>query len=117
MWPQFREAVVVVEDPTHPVVAHFGADFKHTDEWYSFEASARDSGSHVLAALDEASYEPGDELSMGDDHPIIWVACPGRGRSFYSALGHTAETYARRDHEQMLEQAIDWAAGQGPGCD
>jgi hypothetical protein len=116
MWPQFREAVVVVEDPTHPVMVPFGGDFKHTDEWYSFEASPRAAGSHVLATLDESSYEPGEELSMGDDHPIIWIACPGQGRSFYSALGHTAETYARKDHDQMLEAAIVWAAGEGPDC-
>lgn len=114
--PQFREASVVIEDRAHPTMAHFGATFVHTDEWYSFEASARKAGSHILATLDESTYLDGEDWAMGDDHPIIWIACPGRGRSFYSALGHTAETYSREDHERMLEAAIVWAAGEGPGC-
>ena len=111
MMPQFREARVVVEDPSHPTMSHFGDEFTHTDEWYSFETSARAAGSHVLATLDESTYDPGEELSMGEDHPIIWIACPGDGRSFYSALGHRAPTYVWTEHEQMLEAAIDWAAG------
>ncbi len=113
MMPQFREARVVVEDSTHPTMSHFGGEFTRTDEWYSFEASPRTAGSHVLATLDESTYEPGDELSMGEDHPIIWIACPGEGRSFYSALGHRAPTYVWPEHEKMLEAAIDWAAGDG----
>jgi len=115
--PQFREARVVIEDRAHPIMAHFGPGFVHTDEWYSFETSPRAAGSHVLASLDESSYlEEGEEWAMGDDHPIVWIACPGRGRSFYSALGHTAATYARREHERMLEEAILWAGDPAAVC-
>ncbi len=111
MGPQFREATVIVEDAGHPTMAPFGQSFTHTDEWYTFEESARKAGSHVLATLDESTYDPGEDLSMGDDHPIIWIACPGNGRSFYSALGHSAETYERQEHAKMIEAAITWAAG------
>ena len=111
MAPQFREATVVIEDKSHPIVAHLGDQFEQTDEWYTFEESPRAHGSHVLATLDESTYDPGEELSMGDDHPIIWLACPGEGRSFYSALGHRANTYVWPEHEKMLEAALAWAAG------
>lgn len=114
-FPQFRNARVDVEDRSHPVMAHFPASFEHVDEWYSFEASARLAGSHVLATLDEDSYET-DDWAMGGDHPIIWIACPGAGRSFYSALGHQAGTYALADHEKMLEAAIRWAADPANAC-
>jgi type 1 glutamine amidotransferase len=116
MGPQLREATVLVEDSSHPIMAHFGSSFVHTDEWYTFEASARDAGSHVLAKLDESSYSPGDDLSMGDDHPIIWIACPAKGRSFYSALGHPAAAYARPELERMLESAIAWAGDRSSSC-
>jgi type 1 glutamine amidotransferase len=119
MFPQFQQATIHVEDPDHPAMAHWGERFEHSDEWYSFEQSARDAGSHVLATLDETTYEPkafGKDLAMGD-HPIIWTACPGAGRSFYSALGHSAETYARPEHAVMLEGAILWAAGRVGSCD
>ena len=116
MGPQFREATVVIEDRSNPIVAHLGPSFVHSDEWYSFEASAREAGSHVLATLDESTYQPGEDLSMGDDHPIIWIACPGSGRSFYSALGHQAAAYARPELERMLEAAIDWAGDRTSSC-
>jgi hypothetical protein len=114
-WPQFQEARIRIEDPKHPTMQGLPETLTHTDEWYSFEASPRVAGSHVLATLDEASYEPGD-WAMGEDHPIIWIACPGEGRSFYSALGHTHETYGLRDHARMLENAIAWAANRRNAC-
>lgn len=114
-WPQLQAARVVIEDREHPVARHLGAGFEAVDEWYSFEASPRSSGAHVLATLDEASYDPG-RWAMGDDHPIVWISCPGAGRSFYSALGHRAGTYARPEHERMLEAAIAWAADRGGSC-
>ena len=117
LWDPLRREMAewVVEEP---IMAGFGETFVHTDEWYTFEESAREVGSHVLATLDESSYTPEafyQDLRMGD-HPIIWLACPGRGRSFYSALGHTAETYARPEHERMLEAAIAWAADRSATC-
>jgi type 1 glutamine amidotransferase len=54
---------------------------------------------------------------MGADHPIVWKHCVGRGRAFYSALGHTPSAYQEPLHLRMLEGAIAWAAGQaGEGC-
>ena len=117
--PQFQEATVMVEDRSHPATRHLGETLVHVDEWYSFEESPRSLGSHVLATLDETTYAPeswGQDLRMGRDHPIIWTACPGAGRSFYSALGHGAETYAREEHVRMLEGALAWAAGLEGGC-
>jgi type 1 glutamine amidotransferase len=48
---------------------------------------------------------------MGADHPIVWKRYVGRGRAFYSALGHTASSYQEPPHLKMLEGAIAWAAG------
>jgi type 1 glutamine amidotransferase len=90
----------------------------HEDEWYSFERSARGPGVRVLARLDETSYAPRElfrSIAMGD-HPIVWSHCPGRGRAFYSALGHAAATYARPEHAALLEGAVAWAAGLEGDC-
>ena len=116
MSPQFQEATVDIEDPAHPTVAHLGPSFRHVDEWYSFETSARDRGSHVLATLDESTYEPGGGNEMGDDHPIIWIACPAEGRTFYSALGHRGASYANAGLARMIEQAVLWAGDPSSGC-
>lgn len=118
--PQFQMATLHIEDREDPITRHLGYTWKRSDEWYSFEESARKSGAEVLATLDESTYSPeifGMSLRMGEDHPIIWKRCIGSGRAFYSALGHTAESVQEPAHQTLLRNAIAWAAGlEGTGC-
>jgi uncharacterized protein len=93
------------------------------DEWYSFAKSARLNGANVIATLDENTYKPGTNrfggpsLAMGDDHPIAWTRCVGKGRSFYSAIGHRPETYSDANYQKMLVDAVEWSANRkAKGC-
>ncbi|MBW8847871.1 MAG: ThuA domain-containing protein [Burkholderiales bacterium] len=113
--PQFRDARINVADPSNAIVAGLGDGWTMNDEWYSFKNNPRRNGARILATLDEKSYSPPDHLVMGDDHPIAWTRCIGKGRSFYSAIGHRPETYSEPSHVRLLEQAIEWAAGKGLG--
>jgi type 1 glutamine amidotransferase len=123
MGPQFQEALVRVEDPSHPAAAKLPAEFRHTEEWYSWDESARAKGFHVIASIDESSYDPsqkmmGEErdLRMGD-HPVVWSRCVGKGRALYSTMGHGADAYHTAEQPALLEGAIAWAAGvEGDGC-
>lgn len=121
MDPQTQEARVVVEDGDHPATRDLPAEFMHAEEWYSWDASAREKGFHVLLTVDESSYTPfargfGAEmdLRMGD-HPVVWARCVGKGRALYSAMGHWADAYANPAHAKLLENAIEWTAGVGRG--
>ena len=124
MGPQFQEATIHVEAPEHPVMAGIDPEWTRVEEWYSFEKSPRGPGVQVLATLDESTYSPrmkiailDRDLRMGDDHPIIWTHCVGRGRAIYSALGHQAEAYREPLHRRLLGQAIAWARETPPeGC-
>ncbi|MEO6716111.1 MAG: ThuA domain-containing protein [Novosphingobium sp.] len=117
MSPQFQDAKVRVDDPAHPIVHGLPADWVMNDEWYSFRNSPRASGSHIIATLDESTYKPdgapGQRLRMGADHPIAWIRCIGKGRMFYSAIGHRPERYSDAIYQQLLTQAIGWSAGIG----
>lgn len=122
MFPQFQEAKVRIEDRSHAATRETPAEWVRTDEWYSFEKSPRRAGYNILATLDEKSYEPeglfGKDLSMGEDHPIMWWHCVGRGRVFYSALGHQAEAYAEPQYAAVLLGAVKWALRQeGSECE
>ena len=112
--PQFQSARVIVEQPADPIASALPEPWQRTDEWYSFERSPRAPDLTVIAALDEASYAPGEmfgkALAMGADHPIIWKHCVGSGRVFYSAMGHTAESYGEPEYREVLRRAILWAA-------
>ena len=116
MSPQFQQARVVVEDRNSAITAGLGDGWAMTEEWYSFEASPRATGAHVLATLDEATYSPvgmgGADLRMGD-HPIAWMKCIDDGRSFYTAIGHRPESYTEPHSAALLERGIEWAAGRG----
>jgi type 1 glutamine amidotransferase len=128
MGPQFQDGKLVIEDRTHPATSELPESFVHNEEWYSFDRSVRAKGYRVLATVDESSYSPhlrmlgmDRDLAMGADHPVIWSHCVGRGRAFYSALGHQGKSYEEPAMEQLLAGAIAWAArledGEGEGCD
>jgi type 1 glutamine amidotransferase len=125
MGPQFQDAKLVVEDRGHPATAKLPESLVHNEEWYSFDQSVRAKAYRVLATVDESSYSPrlkmlgmDRDLHMGADHPVIWSHCVGKGRAFYSALGHQAKSYALPAMEHLLEGAIAWAARlEGEGCD
>ncbi len=126
MGPQFQTAMLNVEDRNHPATRHLPARWSRTDEWYSFASNPRDKGFRVLVTIDESSYSPlaklplvgARNIAMGRDHPMIWTHCVGKGRAFYSALGHPASAYAEKSHLAMIAGAIGWAAGEdGAPCD
>ncbi len=77
-----------VEDPIAPRDGGRPAPtWVRTDEWYNFTAEPRGKV-HVLATLDESTYEEQDGSAAADDHPIAWCSNYDGGRHFYTALGH-----------------------------
>jgi len=115
MAPQFQEARISVADPDGKIVRGLPPGWMMKDEWYSFQPNPRSTGSHVLLALDEATYSPRSgekDLRMGD-HPIAWTRCVGNGRSFFSAIGHRPEGYSEAHFVKFLDAGITWAAGVG----
>ena len=109
--PDIQQADVKVEDRTHRSTAMLPETWKRTDEWYAFRANPR-SDVHVLASLDEKSYRcAAPSTNMGGDHPIAWYHDFDGGRAWYTALGHTKESYAEKLFLEHVREGIEWAAG------
>ena len=97
------------------------------DEWYVFFESPRDKGAHILYTLDETdmimsgTLENGllknKDFGMGDDHPVVWYNCVGKGKSFYSSLGHKASYYDEPYYQLLLTEAVNWAGNPEINCD
>lgn len=104
--PEIQEATYVIEDRGHPATSHLPDTWVRRDEHYNFDRNPRGSGVRVLASLDESSYAPG-EGAMGD-HPVVWSHEKQGGRAFYTALGHTSESYSDPRFLEHLEGAIAW---------
>lgn len=82
-------ATVRIVDADHPSTAGLPAAWERTDEWYDWKALPQ--GVRVLARVDESTYSGG---KMGPDHPVAWCHDFDGGRAFYTAMGHTDESYS-----------------------
>jgi type 1 glutamine amidotransferase len=107
--PQIQPATVVVSDPRDASTRGLPRQWQRTDEWYGFATNPR-SSVRVLATIDETSYAPGDS-AMGGDHPIAWSHLYEGGRAWYTAGGHTRESYAEPLFRDHVLGGILWAAG------
>ncbi|HKM69117.1 MAG TPA: ThuA domain-containing protein [Stellaceae bacterium] len=110
--PEIQPATVRIEDLGHASTEGLPQIWERTDEWYNFRNNPRGTV-HVLATLDEATYSGG---KMGADHPIAWCQVIDGGRSWYTAMGHTTESYAEPLYRLHLLGGIESAAGVAGGC-
>ncbi|MFC8848918.1 MULTISPECIES: ThuA domain-containing protein [unclassified Micromonospora] len=107
--PANQQATVKVEDHAHPSTATLPDKWSRYDEWYNFRTNPR-ADVHVLASLDEKSYNPGGG-AMGADHPTAWCQDYDGGRAWYTGGGHTQESYAEPEFLTHLLGGIRTAAG------
>jgi type 1 glutamine amidotransferase len=103
--PEQQEAVLKVTDQTHISTKHLPKEWKRKDEWYNFKFM------NVLISIDETSYDAG-KYKMGSNHPMAWYHNYQGGRSFYTQLGHTDESYQEPLFLQHLLGGIKYAMGK-----
>jgi type 1 glutamine amidotransferase len=103
-------AVLDVVDRTSPSTSMLPAHWIRTDEWYNFATNPRGKV-HVLMTVDERTYKGG---VMGAYHPIAWYHDYDSGRAWYTALGHTSESYSEPLFLAHLWGGITYAVGTRP---
>jgi type 1 glutamine amidotransferase len=96
----------------HPSTKGSPATWKRADEWYNFRSNPR-RAVHVLATLDETTYSGG---AMGTNHPIAWCQEIEGVRSWYTAMGHTIESYVEPLFRRHFLGGIESVAGVAGGC-
>ncbi len=104
--PKIQEAKFIVEDSTFIATNFLPKNWIRTDELYNFKIVNPDV--NVVLSVDESSYEGG---TNGDFHPMAWYHEYDGGRAFYTALGHTHESYAEKEFMQHLLGGIQYAIG------
>lgn len=101
--------LVRIEEPKHPVMKGVSSSFVlPDDEWYTFNKNPRPNV-HVLANVDESTYQPATDIKMGD-HPVVWVNEKMKARNVYFLMGHHANLFKSDDFKKMFGNAILWAA-------
>ena len=115
-WMTFN-APIINEDPDFPAVRHFPKAFVKYDEIYQPKEWSRDKV-NVLLSLDASKldYNNNPRIHRTDrDFAVAWDKMYGKGRVFYSTLGHTEESWQDPDIYKMYFEAVEWALGMTEG--
>jgi type 1 glutamine amidotransferase len=115
-WNTF-DAPVVREDGTFPATKNFPKTSVKKDEIYQAKEWSRDKV-NVLLRLDETklNYDNNPRVHRTDhDFAVAWSKMYGKGRVFYSTLGHTNEAWSDPDIVKMYDEAIKWVLGMQDG--
>ncbi|MFE5512411.1 ThuA domain-containing protein [Streptomyces sp. NPDC056529] len=103
-----QRAVVEVGDRQHPATKTLPLEWKRPDKWLNWTTNP--SGVvHTVARVRESSYQPGAGAN-GADHPVSWCRDYDGGRSFYTAMGGTADSYQETDFRTHLRGALNWTS-------
>ncbi|MGJ5815444.1 ThuA domain-containing protein [Paludibaculum fermentans] len=111
-WGTF-DAPVVVEDPNFPGMQKWPAALQLKDEIYQMKNYSR-ANTRVLMRLDASKVDLANKkVKRADrDFAVSWVKSYGKGRVFYTTLGHVPSNWDRPDMQAMMIGAIEWATGQ-----
>ncbi|HMH12222.1 MAG TPA: ThuA domain-containing protein [Edaphobacter sp.] len=109
--PTFATATVNVEAPNHPAMKNLPHSFTiENEEWYTWNQSPRNNV-HVLASVDENTYNPDSTIKMGD-HPVVWSNEHVKARNIYIFMGHHPELFQNTAFTTLFTNSILWAAGK-----
>jgi type 1 glutamine amidotransferase len=134
-WPEFAQmlgavegshrepteiATVKIDDPTSPLVTAFaGRPFQHQDEFYRFvEPPLSRDTVRVLMSIDTGK----TDLNQGRgcarpcvrpdaDYALSWIRSYGKGRVFFTALGHTPAFFGSADLSDFFFRGIQFVLG------
>ncbi|MCG3199406.1 MAG: ThuA domain-containing protein [Candidatus Omnitrophica bacterium] len=108
-----------VEDKNHPATAMLGDEWVIQDEIYQFREPYSREKLHVLLSLDNSKtdMEKGDRIHRGKDgdYAVAWCREYGKGKVFYTALGHREDVWTNPTFQAHLLGGIKWAFGLAEG--
>jgi len=93
---------VTITNPNHPITQNVEQKFTLKDELYHYKLDPAGPGIEVLAT---ASVAGSDKV-----YPSVFTVKHGKGRIVGLALGHDAESHNIPAYQELLRNAIKWAA-------
>ena len=97
-----------VVDPDFPGVKAFGRSFEINDEWYALKHFADDL--HVIIAHDTKGMK--GKMYQRPPFPETWARMHGKGRVFYTSMGHREDVWENPKYQGLLIGALAWATGK-----
>ena len=91
-------------DREHPITRGLPESFRTSDEIY--HSSQMSPAAHILAT----AFDDPANGGTGKDEPLMWTVTYGKGRIFYSALGHDLSAQQESGYVSTFTRAAEWAA-------
>jgi uncharacterized protein len=114
--PWHQKIRIKVEDPKHAAAAGFKNGDEITDEIYQFrDAPYSREKLHIILSVDNSSIDTSKGKRKDGDYAIAWCQDYGKGRSFYTSLGHRKEVWKDERFQKHLLAGLHWAAHQADG--
>lgn len=108
--PWHQQVTVEVADPSSPLVSFLGKSFQVNDEIYQMSDFQADT-THVLLRLDPSSVDLKNPRVRRRFYgwPLAWTREDGKGRVFYTALGHEKAVWEASWFQELMLNGIKWA--------
>lgn len=109
-----QAARIQVTAPRFPGAERLPASFTLMEEWFSLIRFAKDL--HVILVQDCAGMnkdKPADRRCYDrPPFPATWARMYGKGRVFYTSLGHREDVWTNKLFEQIVVGGLSWALGR-----
>ena len=109
-WTENSTVGISAFDRKNRFSSHFEESFKLQEEIYQFRNFNKDKVT-VTMSLDKANTDMTLKGIKAAEFPLTWYRDYGKGRVFYTALGHRSEVWQDQRYQKMVLNAIKWAAG------
>jgi type 1 glutamine amidotransferase len=114
--PAQQKIHIKVEDPKHPAAQGLTDGMDYLDEWYIFrdQPYSRDKLHIILSIVPDDHWKP-NHVRKDNDYAIAWCHDYGKGKVFYTSMGHRRETWRDPRYQKSLIGGLKWALGEAAG--
>jgi type 1 glutamine amidotransferase len=99
---------LIVADSRFPGAAYVPADNDLIEEWYTMKNFANDM--HVVLVQDTSGMN--GPMYARPNYPSTWARMYGKGRVFYTNMGHRDDVWTSAMFQSVLLGGINWAIGR-----
>jgi len=102
-----QKTTMRITSPDFPGVENLGTSFEMHEEWYALKNFAKDL--HVILVQETAGMT--DACYQRPPFPSTWARQQGKGRVFFSAIGHREDIWEGEPFQSIILGALAWALG------
>jgi len=103
-----QKSRMICTDPKFPGMESVPQEFAPLEEWYSLKNFA--TNLHVLLIQNTTGMS--GNMYQRPAYPATWAHLYGKGRVFYTSMGHREDIWTNAMFQQVLIGGINWAVGK-----